>query len=1154
MKTRFAFIMALLLAGAAPAAFAQQQQPILSVSITEIQVLAPIGPNIIYGSNPDAGTGLAANGGNAPYTDTVNIWALATGTNPVGGFTYTFYVNGQLLGAAVDTAPSPTPTVGVTPTPVQTTGYAQGVSWTPPQPGVYYFSCKAVDNNAHVATSLAVEYFATGISIVSPVTNSLVPLGSSVVIEAASAVPSGAISRVDFYVDGGPNSGGTFLGSSVNYPYSVIYTPNGPIGRVHFITAVSYDADGVTVAFISGGVPQGPTSVIVVAPVTPIPVCTISTPSGTPAMPSTIPIPNYIADASASIPVVVNASGALNIAQVQLYIDGVLFGTISALPYTFSWQPSTTGVYSLTALAYDGKNNVIASTTSLTPTLTPSPTTVIVGALPSVAITSPVNGGTLNGGGTATMTVSATDTNRDQLGNAIQITQVQFFQDDKLVGTATQPTVPGGNIFSITFTATQTINAVTGIPNSSVLTAIATDSLGFSNASPDIIVSVTAGGSGGGTIVGIPPTVSVVAPTPLENVVVNTPVTLSATGTAPNGNIVQIEFLVDNNVISTATKYPYSVIWTPANLGSYTVTAQVTDNLGDKVDSKAVTVNVVPEPPPVVTITSPSSGGIVSAGAGVTLTATASSPSGTIAQVQFYANGLLIGTATTPPYSITWTPQSAGVYTLTTIATDNSGEVTTSSTTIVEAVVGSGGLGSTIYFGQYQGLTDSGRFAYVITDGAYGTYIGHSVAPSTPSTAFYPDLPVGASGAFTGTSISGNASVTGVTGTLTKTKDEFIGTVTQSGSNPVAAGYYAGSLSGQAASLVTAIVGYDGEIMVYVNSGAFTDAGDGTVDASGNFSIVTPSNNTIAGKADPATGFLNATLTGGPGGLLLAGRVSGGTFSDGVLKNISTRGLVGSGADNMIAGFVVGGTQPKQLLVRAVGPTLATLGVPGAIAGTQLSIYSGATLVASNINGWSTDPTNASQVVTAEFDSGAFALPLGSADSALVSSFAPGNYTALVSGAGSDTGVGLVEVYDLDQLQLFSTQKLINVSTRGNVGTGANILIGGFIINGSAPKRLLIRAAGPGLGALGVSGSLAAPRLQLFNLAQQIIRENYSWQNGNDVALIAAAQAQTGAFAFANNSTDSAILIVLPPGSYTAEVSGVGATTGIALVEVYEVP
>ena len=176
------------------------------------------------------------------------------------------------------------------------------------------------------------------------------------------------------------------------------------------------------------------------------------------------------------------------------------------------------------------------------------------------------------------------------------------------------------------------------------------------------------------------------------------------------------------------------------------------------------------------------------------------------------------------------------------------------------------------------------------------------------------------------------------------------------------------------------------------------------------------------------------------------------------------------------------------------------------------------------------------------------------ADSALVSIFAPGAYTALVSGTGSNTGIGLVEVYDLDTLQPFSSQKLINVSTRGNVGTNADILIGGFSINGSAPKRLLIRGAGPALAGLGVSGTLSAPRLQLFDTTPKLIRENFTWQVGNDASLVSSAEAATGAFAFANGSADSAILIVLPPGTYTAQLSGVGGATGIALVEVYEVP
>ena len=1136
MKTRITLLTALLLAASAPAAFAQQQQPIISVSMTEIDDL---NTGVVYGANPIYGTGglLPLNGGSGTYTDTINMWALATGTFPVGGYTYNFFVNGQKIGTAVLQGPTPPGTPW--------NGYPQVIGWTPPQPGVYYLSCQATDGLGHSATSLAVEYFATGIAIVSPVTNSLTPLGSSVVVQAASAVPSGAISRVDFYADG------ALLGSSINYPYSIIYTPPGPIGTVHFLKAISYDADGTTVAFVSSF-----TSLIVVAPVTPLPICEIITPSGTPQAPSTVAIPDYLANSAAYIPVNVNASGSNNITQVELYINGVLYGTLATVPYTFQWTPSVTGKYNLTALAYDSKDNVIASTTSTSATLTPAPTTVNIVALPTVAIISPSDGATLNSGAPAKVVVSAASSNRDPLtGDPIAIAQVQVFQDGNAVGgTATAPDTPGGTDYTFSFIAKQNVDPITGAPLPSLLTATATDFLGFSATSPGVEVTVTSGGTGGGGgNTGTPPTVSITNPTAQENVVVNTPVTLSATGNAPNGNITQIEFLVDNNVLATAVKYPYSVTWVPANLGTYSITAQVTDNFGDKTNSSAVSVTVVPEPPPVIAITAPTSGGIVFAAAGTTIAANASSPTGTIASVQFYANGLLVGTATTLPYSVPWTPQSTGVYTLTAITTDNSGETTTSSAVIVEAVAQSAGLGNTIYFGNYQGLKDSGRFAFAITDGTSGTYISHSNTSLAPAPTIYSDLSVATSGAFSSASISGSASVTGVSGSFSTSQDMFIGTVTQATGNTVAAGYYTGSILGAAGSQVTAIVGLDGEIMVYVKSGSFADAGDGTVDSSGRFTIATMANSTIVGTVDPNTGFLTAALTGGPGGQIYAGRASGGTFSDGVLKNISTRGMVGSGANDMIAGFVVGGTAPKQLLIRAVGPTLASLGVPGAIAGTQLAVYSGSTLVDSN-TGWSSSPSNETAVSNAEAQVGAFSLPVGSGDSALVSTFAPGGYTALVSGTGSNTGVGLVEVYDMDALQPFSSQKLINVSTRGNVGTNADILIGGIIVNGSAPKRLLIRGAGPSLSALGVSGTLPTPRLQLFNSTGNLIRENFSWQVGNDASLVASAEAATGAFAFGNGSADSAILIVLPPGTYTAQLSGAGGATGIGLVEVYEIP
>jgi hypothetical protein len=305
---------------------------------------------------------------------------------------------------------------------------------------------------------------------------------------------------------------------------------------------------------------------------------------------------------------------------------------------------------------------------------------------------------------------------------------------------------------------------------------------------------------------------------------------------------------------------------------------------------------------------------------------------------------------------------------------------------------------------------------------------------------------------------------------------------------------------------------------------------------------------------NPTSGFLSAKLGGTSGGNVLGARVSGGTFSDGVVENISTRGQVGTGSDVMIAGFVVGGTVPKQLLVRAVGPTLTSFGLTGVLAAPQLQVFnSSGVLIASN-TGWSSTNSNQITVAAANTQAGAFALPVGSADSALVGTFAPGAYTAEVSGVGGTSGLALVEAYDLTSYSPFTTNRLINVSTRADVGAGQNMAIGGIVINGSAPKRLLVRGVGPTLSNYGVTGALATPHLQIFDSKGNLVRENFAWQSGNDPVLVANAESATGAFSLPNNSADSAILIVLPPGSYTFQLSGVGSAAGVGLIEAYEVP
>jgi hypothetical protein len=393
---------------------------------------------------------------------------------------------------------------------------------------------------------------------------------------------------------------------------------------------------------------------------------------------------------------------------------------------------------------------------------------------------------------------------------------------------------------------------------------------------------------------------------------------------------------------------------------------------------------------------------------------------------------------------------------------------------------------------------------------------------------------------------------TGVSGTFDAGRLTFIGPVVMaSGSSVVPAGYYNGSLTGRPNSLIAAIVGSDASISLYVtDGGTFRDAGAGSVSSNGAFNVATASGNRVTGTIDPATGFMTASLTGGPGGPVVAALASGTSISDGVLRNLSTRGQVGSGANVLIAGFVVAGSSTKQVLIRAIGPGLTVFGVNGALADPQLQLFRGSLPVASN-DQWSGDPATLSAMAQA----GAFPLAPGSLDSALLLTLAPGAYTAHVSGVGGRTGVALIELYDLDDASPFSAQKVTNVATRGIVGTGQAQLIAGFAISGNMPKKVLIRGVGPSLVNVGIgSGFLADPILRLVRSDNTVVRENDNWYAGNDSALIADAARRVNAFAFAEGSRDAAILVSLPPGTYTAEVTGAGNTTGIALVEVYEVP
>lgn len=276
--------------------------------------------------------------------------------------------------------------------------------------------------------------------------------------------------------------------------------------------------------------------------------------------------------------------------------------------------------------------------------------------------------------------------------------------------------------------------------------------------------------------------------------------------------------------------------------------------------------------------------------------------------------------------------------------------------------------------------------------------------------------------------------------------------------------------------------------------------------------------------------------------------VTAGTGSDvgaSQLVNLSVRANAGSGSEGLIVGFVVDGAANKQVLIRGVGPTLQDFGVTAALADPSLSLFSGPNLTASN-DDWITNE-NALLIEGVSAGVGAFGLRERGADAALMASLKTGAYTAQVSSKDASTGVALVEVYDT---AANPSTRLVNLSVRAHVG-GAEAPNVGFVIAGSTPKRVLIRAVGPALEAFGVTGVIADPKLEVYR-GSTLVEQNDNWGGGEVYDSIFS---RVGAFGFANpDSNDAVLFTVLEPGAYTVVVTGANGSSGVGLVELYEVP
>ncbi len=272
--------------------------------------------------------------------------------------------------------------------------------------------------------------------------------------------------------------------------------------------------------------------------------------------------------------------------------------------------------------------------------------------------------------------------------------------------------------------------------------------------------------------------------------------------------------------------------------------------------------------------------------------------------------------------------------------------------------------------------------------------------------------------------------------------------------------------------------------------------------------------------------------------------VSSPTIGDGNLLNISTRGLVGSGESIMIGGFVISGSGPRTVAITAKGPSLAQYGITNAISDPQITLYKGQEEIGSNDALSDLDAIERDAIILAGI------APGDPSEPAMAVSLEPGAYTVQVKNNGGAEGVGLIEVFDWDILSgdgEATASRLLNISTRGIVGSGESVMIGGFVIDGNDPKTVAITAKGPSLAQYGIANPISNPSISLMRGQDTVA------QNDDVIALPTQSRemlAQGGLLP--PDLYESALLITLEPGAYTVILKNDGPTAGVGIIEIYD--
>lgn len=728
----------------------------------------------------------------------------------------------------------------------------------------------------------------------------------------------------------------------------------------------------------------------------------------------------------------------------------------------------------------------------------------------TVALTAPIAGTRLPIPATVRLTADAK--------SDAAITRVDFYQGNTKVGEDT--TAPYEYTWS---------NPVTG---DYALSALATDATGAYGRSRGVTITVFNPSNRA-------PTVALTAPTPGTRVTTQAALTLTAAAADSDGTIARVEFFNGTTKLGESRTAPYTFVWNGIAVGTYTITARATDNDGGVTTSNPVSISVVP---PVVTP-------LIAANS----------------NWKYLDDGSDQGTAwRTPAFNdSTWPSGPAEL-----------GYGDGDETTVIGFGLNPASRAITAYFRRTFVVADPARIGQLVLnlvrdDGAIvylnGTEIGRSAMTVGATYAYNTLAPTAVAGAdertFFPLVFSTDPRPLLVRGNNTLAVEVH----QQAIANPDLS--FNLELLDQrvpvgappAVALTAPPPGAIFSTQSRVALAASASDSDGTI-AKVEFNLdgtklgeTTRSPYVFDWTATPAGAHvLTATAFDNDGNAISSAPVPVlvRESDPGRFVNFSIRNNVGSAASALIIGFVTGGAgnqQTKPLLLRAVGPTLAAFGVDNFSPDPAVTLAVGSTILAANDN-WEGDP----QVISASAQVGAFPLAApDSRDAALVVQRPPGAQTLQITGAA---GTALAEIYDATPIAAYTpdTPRLINVSARAMVGANNNELIAGVVVGGSTSRTVLLRAIGPGLTRFGITNALVNPRLEVYRAGNATaIASNDNWGGG---AVLATAMVKVGAFSLTPLSRDAAVLVNLAPGAYTARVTGTPGSSGVALVDIYEVP